>query len=75
MDGVMPIIALFFIYLLMMNCARKRSDAPRQWARLLEPLEQREPLSTLLCLTDFGHEPGRCANACQSSIRRGQFRD
>ncbi len=41
MDGVMPIIALFFIYLLMMNCARKRSDAPRQWARLLEPLEQR----------------------------------
>jgi hypothetical protein len=41
MDGVMPIIALFFIYLLMMNCARNRSDAPRQWARLLEPLEPR----------------------------------
>ena len=41
MDGVIPIIALLFIYLLMMNCARNHSDAPRQWARFLEPMEQR----------------------------------
>jgi hypothetical protein len=41
MDGVIPIIALLFFYLLMMNCARSRSDAPRQWARFLDAREKR----------------------------------